>query len=362
MKIMQKYKTILENINWKFDRQTLVQAYQNFLNYLRNELKLLQLKLRNLKQTNYELGVRHYNLGNVYDAKLRFKLLEYCVGDFHDSQYYLGRCYFEGGDYAKAKNYLESYIKSGREAFKYEANYTLTAIAGKTEKIDHIPSEIVAHNNNYAATRNDTERAIEDAERLGIETAQVVMFKKLCEHLVRQSREENHRALDLGCGKGFIGQMIRAGDLCIKMIGVDISPRMLETTRDIKIDMVNLYDACYVGDAQTDLKKKIVELQHYSLITASLMLGGVSDIEGFVKNLEHLSESNTVVALLFRATTEKEREYNARTEEFFYNPNYVTKFFSSKKWKVLEDSKVEMADNGKIVLGHILLVQHNKVE
>ena len=49
---------------------------QSWLDKLRSKINEIKIKSRNLTKTNYNLGLYHFNAGNLNDAIFRFKLLK----------------------------------------------------------------------------------------------------------------------------------------------------------------------------------------------------------------------------------------------------------------------------------------------
>ncbi len=75
-------------------------------------------------------------------------------------------------------------------------------------------------------------------------------------------------ALDLGCGTGLCGAAFR--DIVLRLVGVDISPRMIEKARDRYV-----YDSLAVGDFGDVLRESS---DAYDLILAADVLGYVGDL------------------------------------------------------------------------------------
>ncbi|WPX96550.1 Putative tetratricopeptide repeat-containing protein [Candidatus Bandiella woodruffii] len=78
------------------DIKTLIRRSKNFIHETKK-------KLDNLSKTNFDLGLYHFNKGNINDAIFRFKILKRFDDKYEDLDYLLGRCYFEKSKYDKAK-------------------------------------------------------------------------------------------------------------------------------------------------------------------------------------------------------------------------------------------------------------------
>ncbi|WP_414475785.1 methyltransferase domain-containing protein [Microvirga sp. M2] len=72
-------------------------------------------------------------------------------------------------------------------------------------------------------------------------------LRRACSRRIRDFRFG--RGIDLGCGTGLMGQALEG--VCASLVGVDLSPRMLE-----KADRTKLYDALHEGELASFLKMR----------------------------------------------------------------------------------------------------------
>jgi len=72
-------------------------------------------------------------------------------------------------------------------------------------------------------------------------------LRRACSTQIREYRFG--LTLDLGCGTGLMGQVLDG--LCASLVGVDLSPRMLD-----KAEKTKLYDALHVGELVSFLKER----------------------------------------------------------------------------------------------------------
>ena len=78
---------------------------KSWIDKLKSIIDEIKAKSKNLPKTNYDLGLFHFNRGNLNDAILRFMLLKRFEKNYNDLDYLLGRCYFEKSKFQKAKQY-----------------------------------------------------------------------------------------------------------------------------------------------------------------------------------------------------------------------------------------------------------------
>ena len=81
--------------------------------YMKKWWWTLVYKMKNIKQTNYDLGIYHFIHENYNDALFRLRMLEWWnKGPFNSSRYYIGLCYYKVGKKEKATTCLQQYLES----------------------------------------------------------------------------------------------------------------------------------------------------------------------------------------------------------------------------------------------------------
>lgn len=101
--------------------------------------------------------------------------------------------------------------------------------------------------------------------------APALLRRALMEARQRQGRPPRfRRALDLGCGTGLMGQAMR--DLCATLVGVDLSPAMIEQAR-----RKDLYQQLVIGDFNEFLGRD--DVQGFDLVVAADALVYVADLQ-----------------------------------------------------------------------------------
>ncbi len=78
---------------------------------LTKETKTIKHKLNNLPETNYNLGLKHLENGNLADAIFRFKFINRFWPGNQDAHYYLAYCLYLKKQNAEAKRKLEELLK-----------------------------------------------------------------------------------------------------------------------------------------------------------------------------------------------------------------------------------------------------------
>jgi tetratricopeptide (TPR) repeat protein len=75
---------------------------QDFLEFI-EKLKTI----RNVKGNNFELGKKHYSLGNFDDAVMRFKMVTWLDPNYADGWYWLGKSYIANSKKPEAVDALK---------------------------------------------------------------------------------------------------------------------------------------------------------------------------------------------------------------------------------------------------------------
>lgn len=89
------------------------EASNNLKEFLANfstNCKTAIVKLKNLTDTNYQLGLDHLQRGNIFDAKLRFNIVLKLRPDFCLAHYHLARTYIYNLEFDIAKKELEQVL------------------------------------------------------------------------------------------------------------------------------------------------------------------------------------------------------------------------------------------------------------
>lgn len=77
----------------------------------KDELELIKSKLRTLLETNYQLGLRHIERGNISDAIFRFKFIKRFWPHCYDAYYQLAYCYLLDKRPYRAKKVLDELLE-----------------------------------------------------------------------------------------------------------------------------------------------------------------------------------------------------------------------------------------------------------
>lgn len=181
--------------------------------------------------------------------------------------------------------------------------------------------------------------------------------------LVRQALEEiapgpYERMLDLGCGTGLAGEVLR--DMAAHITGLDLSETMIEVT-----DEKELYDALYVGDAVDFLQHADVE--PFDLITATDVLPYLGELEAFFEGAAELATEGAVLA--FSSETLPDETLAGRPfmvgphQRFAHAQAYLGKMLADHGFSGLAIGDIVVRhEMGKPVPGHLVIARKQKAD
>ncbi|QZZ37463.1 methyltransferase domain-containing protein [Nitratireductor kimnyeongensis] len=165
------------------------------------------------------------------------------------------------------------------------------------------------------------------------------------------------RMLDLGCGTGLAGEVLR--DIADHITGVDLSEMMIEVT-----DEKEVYDALYVGDAVDFLHH--ADVDPFDLITATDVLPYLGDLEAFFAGAAELSVEGAVLA--FSSETLPDDVLSGRAfmvgphQRFAHSEAYLADMLSKHGFVGLAIGDIVVRhEMGKPVPGHLVVARRKPV-
>lgn len=99
-----------ESFKDEIKKEKLVQKFQKWKSEIAAFVMNLK-NIRNVESNNYELGKKHYGLGNFDDAVMRFKLVTWVNPNSADGWYWLGKSYIAIGKNEQAQAAIKNALK-----------------------------------------------------------------------------------------------------------------------------------------------------------------------------------------------------------------------------------------------------------
>jgi tetratricopeptide (TPR) repeat protein len=103
-----KSEKLAENLRKKSEELT--QFLGDKMESVREEYFSIREKTKNLRQTNYNLGIKHLENGHVDEAIIRFKIIRRFWPDVIDAQYQIAYCLVLKEKFKEAKKVLDELL------------------------------------------------------------------------------------------------------------------------------------------------------------------------------------------------------------------------------------------------------------
>lgn len=318
-------KTILSDLSFKNMKEV--------VNY---EYKSLRRKLADIKGTNWDLAQYHFIAGNHNDGLMRFKLLQMLNYRAMESNYFIGRIYFEKGAYPKAKKHLELYLASQNNEFVAEAEYCMALMSNK--KIQVMPKSIILQKRNRIALNLD---------RSTMDNALLVRYQVILQAL-KSEIGLSFKVLEAGCYIGVFGRIFRErfADNLQYFAGTEIGRQTAEVARKMHVGTGPVYDNIKVCD---DISQIASDGNTYSLVIIPDILMYYSDLPRvFQQVFSSLHEEGAalfVVRIIRKDSAAQEQIETSVTfinpiEEFSYAYDYVVQSIESVGFKFKTSSDI----------------------
>ena len=299
-------------------------------------------KLKDLKKTNFDLGVTHFNMGNFYDAILRFKIIIKFAGlNYPEANYYLGRCYLEKGDFDKAIKYLEKYQELSHNNFSKEVVYCLDIAHKRYDNIESIPDSIIAHNFDIVQPLYEKDLAViyegNPPER--------ILYSRVHSYVSKGKKPFGNDILDLACTTGIIGRLAKESKIVNSIEGVDLSDKMIEHCKSLKQDDIAVYDKlhkCSIDDYLASNKKK-----SFDVVVASGLLHYHPQFRDLLKKISKITHKNSIIAFNIKLTEQEDKDFifDYTFEEFRYQKKFILESIKKAKWKIALEEDLKFYDD-----------------
>ena len=316
--------------DWKGEK-TLKEKFINVYHDVIDEICAMEKKLKNLEKTNYELGIYHLKNNDINDALLRFSLLELFKCKKPRLFYYIAHCYMDQLKYEKADKYIKLYYKSDDKEFIDEVNYFRLLI--EKQEVREIPSSLIA--DKFDQLSKNFEFNVKNKKN----APQFILADALIKSVNSSTKIIGNNVLDIGCGTGIIGQILREERFTNAIIGVDIAKKMIEQTEKKIFDNKKVYSKVINADAINWLSNNQASTT-YDVIVLADFITFYSNIAHLVKLLDTVSHSKSILALSFKKSKKTDTEFIHKLGEFRYKPEVIKNYFHNSLWKILVEENI----------------------
>lgn len=328
-----KFFDWLHNIRQNLAKKDMSSIFKTFIENIKVGIYASLAKLHNLKETNEQLALYHYDHQNITDAIFRFRMLQKFAPKI-SNEFFLGRLYLEKRDLPNATIHLSNYLASQDKQWAVEAEYCLKIAKGKQAEIKSIPTYIILHS--YTQFANIYLTAIERGNQPPTNS---VLFQTF--HLLISARfsKKYIKICDIGCSDGTVGFMCRKSYSIDKLLGIEIVDILAGYARKRKNDTIPTYDEVICNDFNNCYDKIG---NNYNLIIADDWITLYPDIDHFCQMIDKILSPGGIIVFTF---TENPQVVNfalsPATEQFEFNGDYVRQKLIENKMSILAETSVE---------------------
>jgi predicted TPR repeat methyltransferase len=300
--------------------KSLYTYYLEFIKFTKTQLQ----KLKDLADTNYQLGVYHLRQHNMADAELRFRIVLFINPNHTNALYNLAKCLFIRNKKEKALAILNTALKL-QPKFP-EAEYLLNVMTNNAT-LKLIPISIIEEYFDSSAEKYDEEFNVEKGYKLP-ENLLNLLFESL-------NPKKTYSVLDVGCGTGQCGLKFVNKLPTPELYGIDISKNMLNIASKITLHDEPIYKKLIHQDYQEFLTKT---KNNYDIIIAGLSLHYQSTLSTTLKHITQILNKHGYVAFSVEKVDNDNIEFklNGSFENFCYNEDYITQEIKKSGLKLVK--------------------------
>lgn len=282
----------------------------------------------------YNMGVALMATGQLEEAIKQFEQTVQLNPNYIDALCNLGAIYLKLDDRKQAiENYQRALsLQPNNEAIQYMLNALTRDAMPATAPAEYIKNLF----DNYAGYFDK-----HLTETLRYKTPQ------LLRELTHKFLSAHIKILDLGCGTGLSGAAFH--DLADKLVGIDLSPRMLAKAKE-----KNIYDDLFEANILDALQNQTTK---YDLVISIDTLVYFGDLTPIFENVKKVLTEKGIFAFSIESSQEKDYLLNI-TGRYIHNPAYIEKLATQFDFKVFATQSITGREqDGKPAAGYLFVLQ-----
>lgn len=295
------------------------------------ECKIIRKKVKNLPQTNYDLGIYHINRCNMSDAKMRFFFVTKLDPKMALAYYHLARCHLFNLEYNKAKKYLEHALTLDKNL--KEARYRLQQI-NHNVLLEPIPLQVIEEDFDNLANKYE-----DYIQNHLLYTAPEILANILKPHV---QGVDDLWALDIGCGTGIAGYYLKQNVAIKSLHGIDVSQRMLALSKELVLDDKHVYNLVEKEDFYNLTKIN----DKFDIVIACMSLCYSNNLSKIFVELDRVSTKNAIFGLVLLKSKKEDIIFDYKNGCFGFSLSYLKGIFDKHQLKILEQAEIELFSNG----------------
>lgn len=298
---------------------------------------IMREKLKDLTKTNYELGLLHMRRGNLYDAALRFRITLWITPDFALAHYNIGRVFLMQGKIAKA---VDAFMAARRFQPHFpEVDYMLAFVKHNKAAITMIPRSIIEDYFDDLAPRYN-EEYIQHLHYVGHHA----LVDAICDTVENKALALD--ILDLGCGTGLCGSVIKERIAINSLTGVDVSEKMLREARKITHNGKPAYEYLKHQDMLIFLQKND---RKYDLIMGALSFSYVGQLDALLLACKNALRPGGILAFSTEESPSHDIMVNETMQNFCHSLDYISEQAHLIGFKEISLKKTVLQENAMAI-------------
>lgn len=307
----------------------------------------IKYKMKNLYETNILLGLKHYYDDGMFDAMLRFRLVNLFRKNDEQALQNMALCLYRKNDLQKLSKLLDKITKL------YPENEILLYIKQKQENIDeivHLPTTLY---NNYFSYNVFLQKKVPAEERKNL-----FLLNVLAKYFMQ---EEFVRFLDVNCNCGENGITVKDFFKDCYIYGIETSPHVLQICRDSQLKNKNVYHEMFAQEFANFLQNT----NNFNLIAINFHFHFHSDLENILQQVAYIMNHNSLLYFKIQNTQDGECKLDKELDLFCYSHRFVCNILIKTGFAILEvqhqHEKKKNDENSEIIkmLSSEFLVKKN---
>lgn len=310
----------------------------NFIKNAKNDISVVREKLYNLKDSNIDLGIYHVRQGNYKDALFRFKIVNKFIAPGNKKAlYWTGICYFFIGNYAKAKEFLEKVPE--------EDLYKIMDFVEKIEELEAGKIKNLVLSDLLIEVFRDI-KANKFIDQFA--DKKINLIREIIVTLIDNIKDlpDQYKILELSANIGVLGYEIRKR----------MQDKFTLDSVEVSNDMIMLQEKYFPRDTIYDnlandsianfLKAK--NKDKYDVVFAFNGIYYNTDLSDFLGKIYKKIASNGYLVLVFK--NRNKHVFDKNSLEFTYITSEVIEKITGKKFKILEQRKINFEKNNNYTI------------
>lgn len=298
-----------------------------------------QKRFENLHEANFQQGCNFAERGKLNDAMFRFKMALYFQNNFPLAWYNLGVVHIRRGDRRSA-------ITALKKALSQKPDYTDAAYMLATQDPRAVPPAMLPTRMPAGMMEAFFTQAAPYYDALETQNnyhGPQVLVEHLRPHLPKLS---GLTVVDAGCGTGHLAKLWRK--VADRLVGVDVTPAMVEMARSAKAGDVAVFDAVMEADLRN--AKTVVDAASADVVLCGNVVQFIGDLRDAIAAMAHWLKPEGLLAITAEPLEGASYGVVPKTSRFGHSESYVNELAQQSGLRVLRTDSVALYPNTRATL------------